>query len=179
MNYLPPACNALHIAAAQGNAAEVLALLQQGLDVNSTDGSWGMTALHYAVREGHAHIAQILLEAGANPNVKSNDDILSPSETPLHLAAGEQKPNCVAVLLDYKADLEATNGSGQTPLLEALDADVLDLETVRVLIARGADINACAHDGETVWQTLSRSQEFDHVKQKVAQILTEAGSKYD
>ena len=51
--------------AAMRGDARVRTLLKQGADVNAAQGD-GMTALHWAARNGDAELAQMLLYAGAN-----------------------------------------------------------------------------------------------------------------
>ncbi len=64
----------LHIAARLGsehNTREcVTALLAKGADPNAVDAKTGMTPLHRAASHGNSHLCRILLEAGANPNLK-------------------------------------------------------------------------------------------------------------
>ena len=57
-------------------------LLKQGADVNAAQGD-GMTALHWAARNGDVELAQMLLYAGAN--VKATTRL--GGYTPLMLAA--------------------------------------------------------------------------------------------
>ena len=52
-------------AAMAGDKEAVRALLKQGVDVNAAQGD-GMTALHWAARQGDVELAQMLLYAGAN-----------------------------------------------------------------------------------------------------------------
>eukprot|EP00959_Pyramimonas_sp_CCMP1952_P446615 9351450-Pyramimonas_sp.AAC.3 len=47
-------------------------LLVVGADVNSRNRE-GMTALHLAAREGHAKLAQLLIDHGADPSATDNE----------------------------------------------------------------------------------------------------------
>ena len=78
----------------------VTLLLQHGADPNLPSPLTGETPLHIASLRGFANgsteCAELLLDAGANPNVTTNVDVVTPSmasgttvigETPLHWAA--------------------------------------------------------------------------------------------
>ncbi|XP_055310888.1 26S proteasome non-ATPase regulatory subunit 10-like [Sitodiplosis mosellana] len=62
---------ALHIAAENGNLADVKKLIEKGADVNATN-DFGRTPLHLAAMKGHKVIIDQLLKAGANPKHKDS-----------------------------------------------------------------------------------------------------------
>ncbi len=66
---------------AQGHLDVVVALLEHGADVDLTTAK-GNTALMYASAGGHVECANVVLEYGANCNVRSEAD----SDTPMHKA---------------------------------------------------------------------------------------------
>ncbi|HPY29494.1 MAG TPA: ankyrin repeat domain-containing protein [Verrucomicrobiota bacterium] len=82
----------------QSNTNGIAALLAAGADVNVQD-RFGGSALHYAVRMGNPTVLQMLLEKGANPNVRNDQGL-----TPLDLT----KPSGVASLSpSVPADVKA------------------------------------------------------------------------
>ena len=72
----------LHEAAKTGNIDRVRKLIEEGHSVWAVDSRFGLTPLHYAVRNGHVEIAKLLIEKGANLNQPSTQGI-----TPLDWAA--------------------------------------------------------------------------------------------
>ena len=80
----------------------VRTLLKNGEDVNAAQGD-GMTALHWAARNGDAELTQMLLYAGAN--VKATTRL--GGYTPLLMAADQGHATVIAALLSGGADAKA------------------------------------------------------------------------
>jgi len=124
----------------EGNAADVQALLDAGVNVNSGSGL-NDSALYFAVfsgcgakqgeTEGLVNTVNVLLGAGAD--VKRKDDN---GNTILMSAAQMCGPKIVGALAAAGADIKATNGSGMTPL--ALAFLMHHPDSAEVLIAKGA-----------------------------------------
>lgn len=72
----------LHEAAKTGNIDRVHKLIKEGHFVNAIDSRFGLTPLHYAVRNGRVEVARLLIENGASLNQPSTQGI-----TPLDWAA--------------------------------------------------------------------------------------------
>jgi ankyrin repeat protein len=94
-------------------------LLARGAKVDSYD-DCGETPLCLAVILRHRKVAEILLDAGADVNARKGHNILAITEpsrgTLLHIAAGYGDVEMMALLVRYKADVKATDRSGETPL---------------------------------------------------------------
>jgi ankyrin repeat protein len=127
----------------RGNLEAVKAMLDTGVDANAARGN-GLTALHIAAGENLLEIAKALLEKGADPAAAFEGGI-----TALHLAAASPKGlEMVQLLLAHKAPLEARDSvKQQTPLGAA--AVLGHLESVRALLAAGADVGAKDGTGRT------------------------------
>ena len=86
-------------AARKGDLAQVKALLDKGVDVNSKS-SYGQTPLFFACDRGHTEIVRLLLERGANPNVKDTFY----NATALTWAADKKRLEIVQMLLAKGAE---------------------------------------------------------------------------
>ncbi|AEI64272.1 hypothetical protein LILAB_11815 [Corallococcus macrosporus] len=101
----------LHVAAEHGSVSCIALLAKGGVPVDALDAS-GRTALFEARQ---ADVAQALIDAGANPNAGKG-------WTPLHQHARfKERGPVIEVLLKAGADASLKNGSGQTPVQEALE----------------------------------------------------------
>lgn len=104
-------------------------LLKQGVDVNDRDYA-GNTALHDAALKGHYDIVELLLDNGAEIDVRSGATDL---DTPLIDAASHSHVSIVKLLLDRGADPLIYNAQGKTAL-DFVDQDDSDGEQVESLI---------------------------------------------
>jgi len=102
---IPP----LHLALYYKDEAKAKALIEAGADVNERTRN-GTSPLHRAIKAGFTDIAQLLIEKGADVNAKSNW-----GWTPLHAAVCHDH-QMVSVLVAKGANLDARDGSTQTPL---------------------------------------------------------------
>ena len=113
----------------------VKTLLKGGADVNAAQGD-GMTALHWAARNGDAELTQMLLFAGAN--VKATTRL--GGYTPLMMAAEQGHATVIATLVSGGSDVKAANALGTTPLMLAAASG--DPQAVTTLVENGAEIEA-------------------------------------
>lgn len=97
--------------------------------------SGSFTALHAAAELGGVDAISVLVEAGADIEVRSDH-----GSTPLHLAASGGAVETVLALLHAGADVQAADSRGSTPLHNA--CKFLRVAVVRVLIDWGADTTA-------------------------------------
>ena len=94
--------------------------------------------------DGAIAAAQVLLEAGANPNARDQW-----GQTPLHRAAAHLTASLLLIepLLAAGADLDARDKKGRTPLHLAAANEYTS--AVDALIDAGADLDARDKYGET------------------------------
>jgi len=155
-------------------AGDALVASGASLDLSDPDGA---TALVVAIINAHYEFAELLLRAGANPNVVDNEAGMGAlyAAVDMHrLAVGHGRGNpvpvglldaadVVRVLLEHGADPNAalkkpilqrqhtfgdgTLGAGTTPLMRAAKSG--DIALVRVLLEAGADPKLTLPNGTT------------------------------
>lgn len=148
--------NTLLAAALADNSTLVRLFLDRGADVNSADKS-GATALMEAAANGNVGMVELLLRRGAKVNAVSaapaervkNGIVSLGNFTPLLLAATYGPVKVVKLLLDAGAGANARDSRGATPLILSVTSQYQDPETVRLLLARGADPSLKMQTGET------------------------------
>jgi ankyrin repeat protein len=173
-------------AAMQRDREAVRSLLKSGADVNAAQGD-GMTALHWAARNGDLELTQMLLYAGANVKattrlggytallmaadqghaaviaalVAGGADVKAANAlgtTPLMLAAASGNPQAITILVENGAEIEAKEKTfGQTPLMFAASSN--RVEAIQALLKAGADLKATSKVNN-VGNLSSREQEF-------------------
>jgi ankyrin repeat protein len=145
----------LWAASQNGSAAMVRRLLEAGADPNAPLLA-GETPVMVAARSGYAEIVEQLLAKGGNANAHG-----ARGQTALMWAASQKHPEVVKVLLAHNADVKARSEvwsevmavpphgdlqynrniphGGETALLFAVS--VGDLESAKLLVSAGADVN--------------------------------------
>lgn len=122
-----------------GNLTAVAALLAAKVDVDTRESVEQQTALMWAVAQGHADVARLLLQHDADVHARSRVRRLVISRRlQSELKYGELGRS-------YGTDAEETSIGGFTPFLFAARRG--DVETAQVLLAAGADLNDRAPDG--------------------------------
>ena len=140
------------VAARTGNAAIVEQLIAKGANVNAR-GARGQTALMWAVAQRHSHVVKVLLAHHADLQVRSAvwSQVMA---VPPH------------GYLPYNKDIPA---GGETALLFA--ARVGDLESARLLVASGANVNDADAWGVSA-TTLAAHSGFE----ELVELLLEKGA---
>ena len=164
-------------------------LLDSGCDINLTSNR-DRTALHMAVWNNRALIAQLLLKAGIEKDTQDRhgDTALMLSarrgyssimklllrakakvychgveyDTALHYASRYGHDDCLVALLAWNPDLEITNMWGYTPLHFAVMNNHLSVS--RTLIKAGADIHTADRSSKTVLHYAAKNGNVDIIK---------------
>ncbi len=101
----------IHDAAKSDNIDQLKSFIDKGYNVNAIEEKTGWTPLHSAVSFGHISIAELLINNGANVNMRSHSGF-----TPLHIAVDQGNVSLVEFLISKEADVNAKNAAGLTPL---------------------------------------------------------------
>lgn len=132
----------LMAASGRANIEAMRLLIEKKADVNAKNEA-GATPLIAAASTGKAEAVRMLLEKGADPNVKTKRN-----ETALAAAATAGVEETAKLLLDHGAGVNVQDIRGYSPLLYAAGSDAMPAGIVKMLLAKGADLNAKG-DGET------------------------------
>lgn len=127
-------------ACTNGSSEFVRLLLKSGANPNTAIAT-GETPLMTCARTGNADALRLLVEYGAAVNAKEP----SQNQTAIMWATAEKHPDAVKALIDAHADLKARTKQGFTPIHFA--ARVGDLESVKLLLAAGVDVNLLTQSG--------------------------------
>jgi hypothetical protein len=123
--------------------------------------------IHDATRDGDLAKVKSLLKADPNL-VSSKDDKYG--QTPLHVAAFNDRKDVAELLLASKADVNAKANNGSTPLHLAAAKGNKDM--VELLLAGKADVNAVDNDG---WSPLHSAVVWDH--KDIQELLRQQGGQ--
>jgi ankyrin repeat protein len=135
-----PALRAILTAADAGDAVRLASLLDARPDLVSTRGTLsGHTGLRTALHFGVAHeaVMRLLLERGADPNVRDEGD----NAYPLHFAAERQDLPVIRLLLDHGADPIGTGDGHELDVIgwaTCWDYVAVQPDVLATLLAGGA-----------------------------------------
>ncbi|MFN5381852.1 MAG: ankyrin repeat domain-containing protein [Alphaproteobacteria bacterium] len=126
----------LHIAVEKGNKDLVKRLIAKKANVSSRD-SKKRSPLHIAVEKGNKDLVKLLLDAGADVNALDFKYI-----SPLHIALKSKNQEIETILLNAPGiDCNIRDVYGCSPLFFAIKI-MKDVELVKLLLQKGADVNA-------------------------------------
>lgn len=116
----------------KGDEAEKLITEPGSVIINTRDDVSGETALHIVVNRRDLTWLNYLLGRGANPNIADKK-----GNSPLMLATQLNFPEGAEVLIAKKAQVDASNRSGETALIRAVQ--LRNATMVRLLLKAGAN----------------------------------------
>jgi ankyrin repeat protein len=142
---------AWQLSIASGDVARAQALHQPGAELHYADMLW-------AVKRNHAAMLRWLLALGADPNAADEN-----GHTALMAAAEYGAADCVRLLLDAGADIEAS---------DFVDSKAIDFATAgavaRLLVDAGADIDYINGQGYSALKYAAEEGDLQHVRDLLA-----------
>ncbi|KAF2793621.1 ankyrin [Melanomma pulvis-pyrius CBS 109.77] len=133
----------LRTAAQNRDAESINLLLRHGADANGVDKE-GFTPLLAATQVSFFEGVKLLLKHGADPNLSSGPDL----DSPLALAACENRIDLVQMYVKHGGDANFVLGSGNTALVRSMSQNA-STQVVEILLSSGGDANAKNGDGTT------------------------------
>jgi len=130
--------------AALGTSQQLEALLHADPAAISRQTRFGWTLLHLAAYAGNAANTQLLVDRGANVNVRAQSKFRN---TPLQTALLTGQYATAKILLDHGADPLVRQAAGFAPMHEAASLGRADL--VQLLLDHGAELNSRSDSGRT------------------------------
>ncbi|GAC1694583.1 MAG: hypothetical protein NVS9B5_37490 [Terriglobales bacterium] len=158
--------------ASSGNADIVKLVLKTGGDAKRR-GPEGWTPLMFVAGRQAAEIAHLLIANGADVQTAGTD-----GTSALMIAATKRSPSLIRLLLNYGAQADLQRFDGKTALHLASEDDEEsspgDLESVRLLLAAGANPNMTDNSGGTPLMNAAH-----YGNPTIVQALVLAGAKID
>jgi len=164
--------------------ADINARMSKDVDLGNTRiEREGATAFFLAAHAADIQLLELLVELGADPSIPNIK-----GTTPLMAAAGigtrspgedagtlEEVEEVVAYLLDLGADINAVNQDGETAMHGAAYKNAPG--TVKLLVARGADIAVWNKENNFGWTPLVIARGYRFGNFKPSQVTVDAISK--
>jgi ankyrin repeat protein len=139
----------LELASSINSIEAVMILIKHGVDVNAKkDGIF--TPLCTSIRDDHANLVDILLEAGADPNLQA-------SEFPAFKCITHHRPHLLPRIIAAGADLNKPPGIVETAVACG------ERESLLILLEHGADPNARTPSGNTALTTAIRLNRHEFI----------------
>lgn len=144
----------------EGDLHRVKSLLEKEYNPREVD-SAGYTPLHYAARNGHSDVCEMLLLSGANPDARTR----SIKATPLHRAASQGHVETVEKLLKYRANVNLKDADGKTALHRAIEKYASSKETLRntslsktcTVLLSHTNLNVKDNNGQPIGEFISKT----------------------
>ncbi|KAF4528779.1 hypothetical protein B566_EDAN017111 [Ephemera danica] len=153
-------------------------MLDEGIDVDTKSGSWmGHTALHWASKNGDIDMIKLLLDHGAQMEIRSEEEVDA-----LQYATFGGHIDAIELLLDRGADIhsrDATDGSTPLHQKEYLFIETCrkgDTELAKKMLDEGIDVDTKSGSwmGHTALHWASKNGDIDMIK--VAVYLLKRGA---
>ena len=131
----------LHLASKNGQVYLIKNLLRAKVDINALNAE-GLSSLHWAVINGNIEVTKLLIEKGANIEIKDSGC----GSSPLLFACQNGRTKIVKFLIEKGADINTKNSKGSNAIHFAAQSG--KTEIVDFLLQNGLEINMKDNNGE-------------------------------
>lgn len=145
-----------------------LGQLGQKTDAESVLDRLLLDSLKFTLKSGQSQKLRNLLDTGANPAAKTDDD---KQWTALHIAAHAGHTELLKLLVSHSASADAVDAKGFTPLHFAAHRG--HLAAVELLVESGADLSIKEHNTGNTAQTLAEDQGHAEIAAYLDQVQQE------
>jgi ankyrin repeat protein len=159
---------ALMMASRSGATDAMRVLLDHGADVNATESLRGTTALMWAAAQSHPEAVKLLAARGANVAARSNpaprgrSAYLAPTTSQRAAQVAQQVGRAAAAAAEGGQEggfaRQGDDGGGLTALVFAAREN--DMESARILLDAGADVNQTTRYGWTPLLTATQNRNY-------------------
>ena len=148
----------LHFACKRGSPDAIESVVRNGGDIEMRNAR-GRTALMDSARHGRVSAAQKLLELKADVHAENHS-----GRSAIHFAISPNEHACAMIdlLVAHKANVDARDALGQTPLMHAATR-ILRRVARHLILQHGTSVRAVATGGETALH-LACTTSFSHAK---------------
>ena len=163
----------IHLNAIENNIKKLQENLKDGFNVDSL-GAYASTPLHYACREGNFEVVKLLIENGANVNIKNDYSTIYPIfDAICSMSNKKSYLSIVQLLIENGADVKKIDSFGNTLLYHAIEQENIIL--IELLIQLGCDINHVSrHDKDSVLHYA-----YFQKNKKIISLLIEHGANIE
>lgn len=137
----------------------------------------GNTILHIALSKKNPNIISMCIKLGCSIDAKNNED-----ETPLYYAIRSGIYNNVLTIVNNYANIYIVNNEGESPFIIACLNDNRNIQIVRLLVEKGANIDGKTKENKTILETLLEKKENsiqDHEIRSYLQNIKVKALNYD
>ena len=153
------------------NPQIALFLIQSGANVNAVDET-GNTPLHYAVEIKKIEVVKAMIKAGADIEAENEQQ-----STPLMIAVAQDDLQAVQLFISSGAMVKSPASKKRYDVLHAAAYHANNLETIKILLKAGADVNGRDEAGNTpllyaVWRANSKNTGAEKMPEFITFLLS-------
>ncbi len=144
-------------------------------DVNLRD-DLGQSALYLALTRKKDDVVKLLLDRGADVNVPGATSTTK-NQSPLLVAVANGRKDFIQTFLEKGADPNIADSEGAVPLTEACVENDPNIETIKLLLEKGANVNHQEINGATaLFYVASNDRSTSETRIAIAKLLLEKGA---